>query len=60
MAQRKIFTDNSGKELSYLISEDKLRIEIHMVDGTNPGISLDYQDAISFIQELNKLRKDLK
>jgi len=60
MATRKIFSDNEGKELSYKIdSEGELRIEISMADGTLPGITLEVEDAIQFISELNKIRRKL-
>jgi len=61
MAQRKVFTDENGKELSYHItSEGKLRIEILATDGVYHGITLDKTDALSFIQELTKIKKQLR
>ena len=58
MATRKIFSDESGKELSYKIdSSGNLVIEICMVDGTIAGFTFENADAISFIQEMNRLRK---
>jgi len=61
MSSRKVFTDENGKELSYhLTPEGKLRIEILATDGVYHGITLDKTDALSFIQELNKLRKELQ
>lgn len=60
MSVRKVFS-NGNKELSYKInSSGELNIEIQMGDGTIAGITLDVKDAIQFIQELNKLRKDLR
>jgi len=60
MSSRKVFSDENGKELSYHItSAGQLRIEIYTADGT-PIIDLDKTDSLSFIQELTKLRKELK
>lgn len=60
MSARKVFS-SGNKELSYKIdSSNELCIEIKMGDGTVAGISLEKEDAISLIQELNKLRKELK
>jgi len=60
MAQRKVFSDENGKELAYHItSGGKLRIEIYTADGTSI-IDLDKTDSLSFIQELNKLKKQLR
>ena len=60
MSSRKVFTDENGKELSYHITSfGQLRIEIYTTDGTSI-IDLDKKDALSFIQELNKLRKELQ
>ena len=64
MSSRKVFTDENGKELSYhLTPEGQLRIKISLMlstGGSIEGIILDKADALSFIQELNKLRKELK
>lgn len=60
MATRKVFS-SGNKELSYRIdSSGELIIEISMADGTVVGIALDGNDAIQFIQELNRIRRDLK
>ncbi len=61
MATRKVFSDENGKELSYhLNSSGKLSIEILMADNTSAEITLDNRDAIDFIKELNKIRKQIK
>lgn len=61
MSVRKVFSNESGKELSYHVGSDgRLMIEITMGDGTIANIALDGKDAIQLIQELNKVRKDLR
>jgi len=61
MAQRKIFTDENGKELAYTITpEGKLEISIYLPESTLSSTILDKTDALSFIQELNKLKKQLR
>ena len=61
MSSRKVFTDENGKELSYNIDPDgKLRIAINLPDGTLMSTIMDKTDALSFIQELNKLKKQLR
>jgi hypothetical protein len=58
MSTRKVFSDDSNKELSYKMdSRGDLTIEILMGDGTIAGITLDKVDAILLIIELNKLRR---
>jgi len=59
MAVRKVFSDNDGlMELTYHVIDGKLSIEI-IESGDSAEIMLDYQDAVAFISELNKLRKQL-
>jgi len=60
MSVRKVFNDGYGKELSYRMVSNGLIIEITTSDGTAVSITLDAKDAVQFIQELNKVRKDLK
>ena len=60
MSVRKVFNDDYGKELSYRVISTGLIIEITTSDGTAVSITLDAKDAVQFIQELNRLRKDLK
>jgi len=61
MSSRKVFTDENGKELSYhLILSEKLLIAITKPDGFITGVELNKTDALSFIQELNKLKKQLR
>ena len=60
MATRKVFTDDSGKELSYRIdASGKLQLEIYMADSTIAVFALEYSDAKEFILELNKIKKQL-
>ena len=60
MSTRKIFSSGE-KELSYQIdSAGELYLEILMAGNTKAGITLEYDDSIQFISELNKCRKLLK
>jgi len=60
MSSRKVFTDENGRELSYHItSAGQLRIEIYTADEISI-IDLDKTDALSFIQELTKIKKQLR
>ena len=57
MAVRKVFSDNDGlMELTCHVIVGKLHIEIIENDIT-VGIILDYQDAVQFISELNRVKK---
>ena len=61
MAQRKVFTDENGVQLNYyLFPHEQLVITLTMENGTISSTKLDKTDALSFIQELNKLRKELQ
>jgi len=59
MAVRKVFSDNDGlMELTYHVIDRELHIEI--IENDIPvEIILNPKDAIDFIRELNKLRKEL-
>lgn len=58
MATRKVFSDEDGKmELTYSLNPyGKLVIEITEED-IPVEITLEYQDAIQFVSELNRLKK---
>ena len=61
MSSRKVFTDENGKELAYYVTlEGKLRIVIYSQNEPSVDYILDKTDALSFIQELNKLKKQLR
>ena len=62
MSTRKIFADKDGRELSARINtEGKLSIEIyHTISDDLRKIALDKEDSLQFIQELNKLKKNLQ
>lgn len=56
---RKVFTDDSGKELSYHLTDGQLSIKINMADGTIADFRLEYLDAKDLILELSKIKKQL-
>jgi len=60
MATRKVFSDETGRELSYHLIQDRLRISILTSDKVideSTTITLDNEDALQFIAELNKIRR---
>jgi len=60
MSTRKVFSDNDEKmELTYHVIDGNLSIEIIEQD-IPVEIILDYQDAVAFISELNRVKKLLR
>ena len=57
MSTRKVFSDNDGlMELTCHVIVGKLSIEI-IEEDIPVKIILDYQDAVQFISELNRVKK---
>jgi len=59
MSTRKVFSDNDKMELTYHVINGELHIEI-IEEDISSIIVLDYQDAVQFISELNRIKKLLQ
>ena len=62
MAQRKVFIDEEGNEITSVVNDDKiLYIEITQYGGNEHlSIHLNAIDAIDFIDTLYKMRKQIR
>ena len=60
MSSRKVFTDENGTELAYYLDPSKRLVIIINTSEKITNTVLDKTDALSFIQELNKLKKQLR
>ena len=61
MAIRKVFTNKSGKEIAaYVTGANKLFVGITDTDDKLNDIILDESDAIEFILDLYRMRKQLE